>query len=289
MNVRAEYNAWEIEVLLDFYKETNEQKHLDRAIKLGNELKKVQAKNGAFYFDMKIKKIWSGEPGLCSWSLYRLYHYTKNETYKKMADKAVNYILKHPVKKKSDEKRLYYVFVAWNIYPFITRWQMLQQEKDKKRMIQEADKLIKAQKMTGRWTIVLHYDLYVAWVLMHVYHQTKDTKYLNAVKKFLSFAKHHKTPLGYPIHYLPFGLIEIASGYATNQITRLNYYLYFETGDEKYKNFADKQIPQIEKRLTRKEGIAKLYKDQTPNALATMWYEHNKLLQKITSMNYFEL
>jgi len=292
MTIRAEYSAWEIEVLLDFYRFTGQKKHLARAIKLGNELKRVQAPNGAFYFSDTDKRIWSGEPGLCGWSLYKLYHYTKNNDYKKRADKAIEYIKKNPVQRRQDEKRLYYVFVAWNAYPFIIRWQLFKNNRDKEQFIHAADRLVNAQKLSGRWTIALHYDLYVAWVLMYAYNETKNKKYLNAVLAFLRFAKFHKTPLGlYSIHYLPFGLIELGSGYSTNQMARLNYYLYFTTGEKKYKETADALLPAIASRLKRGNGIAKLYAHKTKNDLATMWYEHNKLLKgtNMRSKDYFTI
>ena len=208
-----------------------------------------------------------------------------------MADKAVAYINSHPVQHKSDEKRLYYVFEAWNIYPFVIRWQVFKDKKAKEHFISVADKLVKAQKLTGRWTIVLHYDLYVAWVLMHVYHETKNKRYLRAVLKFLRFGKLHKTPIGlYPIHYLPFGLIEIGSGYSTNQLARLNYYLYFETGNNTFKNFGDSLLPVIANKLKRGNGIAKLYRQKEKNNLATMWHKHNQLLKTLSPKDhYFDL
>jgi len=88
-----------------------------------------------------------------------------------------------------------------------------------------------------------------------------------------------------------FVFIELGTGYATNQIARLNYYLYFATRKTNYKKTADKLLPIISSKLSRKGGIAKLYKDKEKNVLASVWYKHNKLLQRLISSktDYFTI
>ncbi len=288
--IRTEYNAWEIEVLLDFYRFTKQEKYLSRAVILGDELRKTQTRDGAFSFSDTDPRVWSGEPGLCAWNLYCLYYYTKDESYKTMADAAVEYVKTHPVLPQKNEKELYYVFVAWNIYPFLFRSNFFKDPTARLHLIAEADKLVAAQKKNGKWTHMLHYDLYVGWVLTYVYEATKEKKYLTSVLKLLERVESHKTPIGlYPIHYLPRGLVEMGSGYSSNQVSRLLYYLYFLTGNVEFKQKADILLPRIKQKLSRENGIAKLYFQHRKNDLATMWYEHNLLLEKLKHSNeYFD-
>jgi len=275
--VRCEYEAWEIETLLDTYNFTREDFLIKKAIVKFENLKKYTNKEGGLMMSNLDKRVWIGENGLAAWGSLRLYELTKKDKFYNQAKIWLNYIIKNPVIKRKDQPRLYLVFLAWNNYALIKMAETSGEKYWKNLAIKYSKELIKAQKTLGNWSICFHYDYYVAQSLLFTYsHFKKNNKYLTlsldcfkATRKFIDNTRHTKTIFTKlrPIHYF----VPIASGYTSLQHSHTCFSMFLETFN--VDDFLEGEISFLNvKRYLLKDGkVLKQKGDKKGNDLATIW------------------
>ena len=282
--VRTEYIAWSQEVELDYYQQTKQLQHLNKAKNQFQILKKYTNKQGGLQMTDTDTRVWIGENGLAAWQALRLYKITKEQQYYTQAIKWINHITKNPPTQNKKEPRLHAVFIAWCNYAFIElstinkEWQPTTK--------QYCQKLLQLQKNNKLWTICYHYDLYVARHLLHAYHHFKHTdnpfatKLYLSVKQFMQKTRYTKIPIvnTRPIHYLFFDWK--GSGYSTQQYARLCYKMYQTSYDIDDYLEGTIALNATTKHLTKNRMVLKQVTDKKGNHLATSWNKHIHLLQK---------
>lgn len=282
--VRNEYIAWNMEVELDYYQETKQKQHLEKAKEEFKILKQNTTPKGGLQMTDTNTRIWVGENGLAAWAALRLYKITKQPKYYNQAIKWIKYTIDNPPTQNPKEPRLYAVFIAWCNYAFIElstinkKWNYI--------VKQQCQKLLDQQKNNKLWTICYHYDLYVARHLLHAYNHLKytdnplATRLILSVMQFMKKTRYTKIPLinTRPIHYLFFDWK--GSGYSTLQYARLCYKLYLTSYDLDDYLEGSVALQATTKHLQKKGMIIKQIGDKKGNPLATSWYKHCQLLQQ---------